>query len=116
MSVRKEKYLIKGIKLGEGFTEKYLDSEIYDELEYSDKDRNKLTLRFLSDGMNGQYTFFGQIQELLEAKDFYEDKIQEVKVFDFTNSYIAEEFNKHFPNEQEIAENDVKIYYVVHYS
>lgn len=62
MSTRITNYLIYGFKLDSEFTEEYWNSENFDQYEF---DSSKLDEPlFLTDGMNGEYTYFGFIKEL----------------------------------------------------
>lgn len=62
MSTTITNYLIYGFKLDSEFTNEYWDSENYDKYDFdSSKPDQPL---FLTDGMNGEYTYFGFIKEL----------------------------------------------------
>lgn len=114
MSVSKETYLIYGFKFGEEFTKEFWEEDFREETEYFDeKDSGKI--KFLSDGMNGNYTFFGQIIELGTRGNWYEDEIKEVELNTFrSQSIIYTEFMKLYP-ESEVRIDDIKLYYVPHY-
>lgn len=113
MSVSKETYLIYGIKFGEEFTEEYWEKDFRDETEYFDeKDSGKI--KFLSDGMNGNYTFFGQIIKLSDRSNDYEDNIKEIDLSFVSSDEIIEKFKELYPD-SELTKENVKLYYVPHY-
>jgi hypothetical protein len=112
MSVAKETYLIYGIKFGEEFTEDFWEKDFYEDEVYWHKDNGKI--KFLTDGMNGNYTFFGHIVELY-AGDFYEDEIREFNPDNRPSAEeICEKFKTFYPG-HEVKLTDVKLYYVPHY-
>lgn len=114
MSVRKETYLIYGLKFDGDFTKEYWEKDFREETEYFDK-QDSGKIMFLTDGMNGDYTFFGQIIELGNRGDWYEDEIKEVELNTFrSQAIIYSEFMKLYP-ESEIKITDIKLYYVPHY-
>ena len=112
MSVRKEAYIIFGLKLNEQITEEYWEKDFRDETEW-DKNKPKDKPFFITDGMNGDYTFFGFIQELNNGRYDFEEEITEIKN-DFKASDVISEFKNLFP---EITANewDVKLYYLPHF-
>ena len=112
MSVRKEAYIIFGLKLNEEVTEEYWEKDFMDETEW-DKNKPKDKPFFITDGMNGLYTFFGFIQELNNGGYDFEEEITEIKN-DFKASDVISEFKNLFP---EITANewDVKLYYLPHF-
>lgn len=112
MSVRKEVYIIYGVKLNEEFTNSYWKQDFYPEKEW---DKNKPTDKpfFISDGMNGLYSFFGFIQLLNDGCYDFEDKIKEIKT-DFKSSDVISAFKNLFPDIR-INELDIKLYYLPHY-
>ncbi len=113
MSVRKETYLIYGLKFGEEFTEEFFEKDFSDDNQYFDeKDNGKIM--FLSDGMNGDYTFFGQITELDKKGEWYEDEIKELSFDVFSEEIIINKFKEFYPD-IEVQAKDVKLYYVPHY-
>ena len=114
MSVSKETYMVFGFKFDGDFTEEYWDEDFRDETEYWDeKDSGKI--KFLTDGMNGDYTFFGQIIELGKRGDWYEDEIKEFDLTQIVSSNeILKKFKEFYPK-SELKTEDVKLYYVPHY-
>jgi hypothetical protein len=56
MSVRVENYLIYGCKFGEEFKNDFCKQDFRDEME-CDEDKPKDKPYFITDGMNGNYTF-----------------------------------------------------------
>ena len=112
MSVRKEAYIIFGLKLNEEVTEEYWKKDFRDETEWN-KNKPKDKPFFITDGMNGDYTFFGFIQELNNGCYDFEEKITEIKVY-FEPKEVILEFKKYFP-EINIKEWNVKFYYVPHF-
>ncbi len=114
MSVSKETYIVLGIKFGEDFTNNLWGESFYESEVYSVKyDSGKI--KFLTDGMNGDYTFFGQIIELGTRGDWYEDKIKELDLGNtVSRDEIIEKFKTFYPN-LEVSVDDVKLYYVPHY-
>lgn len=112
MSIRKEVYIIFGLKLNEQITEEYWGKDFRDETEW-DKTKPKDRPFFITGGMNGDYTFFGFIQELNNGSYDFEEEITEIKN-DFKPNDVISEFKKFFP---EITANkwDVKQYYVPHF-
>lgn len=114
MSVRKETYLIYGLKFGEEFTEDYWQQDFRDRVEYFNYEDNG-KIMFLTDGMNGRYTFFGQIMELGTRGDWYEDEIKKVDLhIDLSASSIIEKFKEYYPD-SDVKIEDVSMYYVPHY-
>lgn len=112
MSVRKEAYVIFGLKLNEKTTEEYWDKDFRDETEW-DKDKPKEEPFFITDGMCGNYTFFGFIQVINNGRYDFEEEIIELE-YHFNVSDILSEFKKFFP-EKIVSEEDVKMYYLPHY-
>lgn len=111
MSVTKEIYLVLGIKFGEDFTNAYFNSECFDDLEYSG---NEDKLSFIFDGMNGLYTFFGIVTQLSNGE--YEEETKELNLlFNFDKNQIVQEFKNLFPA-YEVSEQDVKLYYLPHWT
>lgn len=114
MSVSKETYIIKGFKFGKEFTKDFWNKDFRDDLEYWDKEDNG-KIKFLSDGMNGDYTFFGQIIEISTRGDWYEDEIKEIDLTKtIASTTILEKFKELYPC-SELEIQDVKLYYVPHY-
>ena len=114
MSVSKETYLIYGLKFDREFTKEFWKKDFREEMEYFDK-QDSSKIMFLTDGMNGDYTFFGQIIELSNRGEWYEDEIKEVELNTFrSQAIIYTEFMKLYPD-SEIKITDIKLYYVPHY-
>lgn len=112
MSVRKEAYIVLGLKLNEEITEEYWEKDFRDETEW-DRTKPKDKPFFITDGMNGLYTFFGFIQELNNGRYDFEEEITEIKN-DFKASDVISEFKNLFP-EIIVNEWDVKLYYLPHF-
>jgi hypothetical protein len=112
MSVRREAYIVFGLKLDENFTNEYWDKDFYPDTEWN---KNKLKDKpfFITDGMNGLYTFFGFIQMLNDGSYDFEEDITELK-YDFDKSIVVTEFSKLFP-ELTVNEYDVKMFYLPHF-
>jgi hypothetical protein len=112
MSVRKEAYIVYGLKLDENFTNEYWEKDFYPETEWN-KNKPKDKPFFITDGMNGLYTFFGLIQVLNNGSFDFEEDITEIKN-DFNASEVISEFKNLFPD---ITANewDVKLYYLPHF-
>lgn len=110
MSTRKETYIIFGCKFGEEFTKEYWRKDFYDEMEWG-KNKPKNKPFFISDGMNGDYTFFGVINQLSKGGD--DEDYKEIEISpDFEPFDIEEKFKELYPNE-ELPE--IKIYYLPHW-
>jgi hypothetical protein len=115
MSVSKETYIVYGFRFGKEFTEDYWNKDFYDDTEYWNAERDAGKLKFITDGMNGWYTFFGQIIEIRTRGDFYEDKIQEIDLSVLrSKKEIYDEFIKLYPD-LEITHDEIKLYYLPHY-
>ena len=112
MSVRRESYIVFGLKLDENFTNEYWDKDFYPETEWN-KNKQKDKPFFITDGMNGLYTFFGFIQMLNDGSYDFEEDITELK-YDFDKSLVVTEFSKLFP-ELTVNEYDVKMFYLPHF-
>jgi hypothetical protein len=113
MSVSKETYIVYGFRFGEEFTEDYWDKDFSEEMEFNSKDDGEI--KFISDGMDGDYTFFGQIIEIGTRGGFYEDKIQEIDLSMLrSKKEIYDEFIKLYPD-LEITHDEIKLYYLPHY-
>lgn len=110
MSVRVENYLIYGIKLGCEFTKDFWKQDFYDD-ECWCRGKAEKEPYFLTDGMNGGYTFFGFITELSDGFDEPEEK--EISLF-FTDAEIIQKFYKLYPNEK-INDGDIKLFYLPHW-
>jgi hypothetical protein len=112
MSVRRESYIVFGLKLDENFTNEYWDKDFYPETEWN-KNKPKDKPFFITDGMNGLYTFFGFIQMLNDGSYDFEEDITELK-YNFDKSIVVTEFSKLFP-ELTVNEYDVKMFYLPHF-
>jgi hypothetical protein len=112
MSVRREAYIVFGLKLDENFTNEYWDKDFYPDTEWN-KNKPKDNPFFITDGMNGLYTFFGFIQMLNDGSYDFEEDITELK-YDFDKSIVVNEFSKLFP-ELTVNEYDVKMFYLPHF-
>jgi hypothetical protein len=109
MSVRVENYLVYGCKFGEEFTEEYWEKDFRDDTEW-DEDKPTDKPHFITDGMNGNYTFFGFICQLSDGgDDDYEAK--EID-FSYNENQVKEKLCELYP-EMEIP--DIKLYYLPHY-
>lgn len=109
MSVRKENYLIYGCKFGEEFTREFWKKDFRDEMEW-DEDKPKDKPYFITDGMNGDYTFFGFICQLSNGgDDDYEAK--EID-FQYDEKAILLKLWELYPN-TELP--DIKMWYLPHY-
>jgi hypothetical protein len=112
MSVRREAYIVFGLKLDENFTNEYWDKDFYPDTEWN-KNKPKDKPFFITDGMNGLYTFFGFIQMLNDGSYDFEEDITQLK-YDFDKSIVVTEFSKLFP-ELTVNEYDVKMFYLPHF-
>jgi hypothetical protein len=109
MSVRKENYLIYGCKFGEEFTNEFWQKDFRDEMEW-DEDKPNDKPYFITDGMNGNYTFFGFICQLSNGgDDDYEAK--EID-FQYNDKAIWLKLWELYPN-TELP--DIKMWYLPHY-
>lgn len=89
MSTRITNYLIYGFKLDSEFTDEFWKSENYD--KYDSYSRKENEVRFLTDGMNGEYTYFGFIKELDS------DKTVELNL-NYNKQDIIDLFSKLYPS------------------
>lgn len=110
MSTRIENYLIYGIKFGEDFTEKYWEKEFYPKMEWN-KNKPKDNPFFITDGMNGLYTFFGFI---IQLSDGWNDPEEIIVNLSFTKVEIISKLLELYPDIK-IDEDDIKLYYLPHY-
>ena len=109
MSVRVENYLIYGCKFGEEFTEDYWEQDFRDEMEW-EEDKPQDQPFFITDGMNGNYTFFGLICQLSDGgDDDYEAK--EIN-FEHNERAVVEKFSELYPDMEIPA---IKLYYLPHW-
>ena len=111
MSVDKETYLIYRIKFGEEFTNNYWKQDFYEEREW-DKSKLKDKPYFISDGMSGEYTFFGFITQLSNGE--YEEEVKEIDL-DFSYVIVARELCQLYPN-LKVSKEDIRLYYLPHYT
>ena len=109
MSVGKQSYIITGYRFGEEFTNEYFEQDFRDEMEWEeDKPINEPF--FITDGMNGGYTFFGFITLLGEGG--WEEDIKELNLEPPNEGRIEEVFKRFFPQE---TIPEIKTYYLPHY-
>jgi hypothetical protein len=109
MSVRVENYLIYGCKFGEEFTNDFWKQDFRDEMEW-DEDKPKDKPYFITDGMNGNYTFFGFICQLSDGgDDDYEAK--EID-FQYNERAIMEKLLELYPD-MELP--NITLWYLPHY-
>lgn len=106
MSTRIENYIIYGFKLDEKFTNEFWESENYD--KYDSYSRKENEVRFLTDGMNGNYTWFGLIKELDESE------VEEINV-NFTEADINSIKNKFHELYPDMGIPEIKLYFVPHW-
>lgn len=108
MSIRKETYIVYGFAFGEKFTNEYWKKEFRDEMEWDESKPDKIS--FITDGMNGDYTFFGKIIKLSKG---YDENYREIEIN--TNGWkdIVRKFSELYPGE-EIPE--LKMYYLPHFT
>lgn len=110
MSTRIENYIIYGLKFGENFTKDFWEKDFSDEMEW-DKNKPKDKPFFISDGMNGNYTFFGFITQLSNGWDNTEET--EIKL-DFSKTEIISKFHELYP-EVKITDDDIKLFFLPHW-
>jgi hypothetical protein len=110
MSTRVEKYIIYGLKFGEDFTKEYWKKDFYDAMEWN---KNKPSDKpfFLTDGMNGSYTFFGFITELHNGWDEIEEK--EINL-SCTKAELVHRFYELYPDSI-LVDEDIKLYFLPHW-
>jgi hypothetical protein len=121
MSIRIEYYLIYGLKFDEEFTNDYWEKEFYNNEEWN---KNKPLDKpfFITDGMTGDYTFFGFKNELSNGWD--DPKEQEINLEYLNNNNnnnnnnnkkeIIQKFNRLYPD-IEIKEEQIKMYFLPHW-
>ena len=112
MSVRKEVYIIFGVKLSEQLTREYWEKPFSNDTEWNKNKPNGKPF-FISDGMNGLYTFFGYVQQINDGSYDFEEHITELN-FNYDKSTIIDEIARFFP-ELTVNECDVKFYYLPHF-
>jgi len=110
MSVQVQNYLIHGIKFGEDFTNEYWEKDFRDEMEWN-RNRPQHQPFFITDGMCGNYTFFGFIVQL---SDGWEEPKEVELDLDFNKNLILEKLKELYP-ELEIKEDQIKTYYLPHW-
>jgi len=111
MSTRVEIYIIYGLKLDGEFTEDFWEKQFRDEMEW-DKTKPKDKPFFITDGMNGDYTFFGFIKQLSNGWDDSEE--QEINT-SFTKAEITSKFYELYPDSK-INDEDIKLYFLPHWT
>lgn len=111
MSVQKEIHIVYGYKLDEKFTELYWESELYETHEFQTNDDKNF--KFLSDGMNGDYTFYGYIEKIHGGWVWEEeDKIIDLAKLPSEKSLI-EFFEFYFSKDYLLK---AQLFYVPHYT
>ena len=110
MSTRIENYIIYGLKFGEDFTNDYWEKDFRDEMEW-DKNKPKDKPFFITDGMNGDYTFFGFITQLSNGWDDAEET--EINL-GFTKAEIISKFYELYPDAK-ITDEDIKMFFLPHW-
>ena len=110
MSTRIENYIIYGLKFGEDFTNDYWEKDFRDEMEW-DKTKPKDKPFFITDGMNGEYTFFGFITQLSNGGDDAEET--EINL-SFTKVEIISRFYELYPDAK-IKDEDIKMFFLPHW-
>lgn len=108
MGVTRQEYLIVGCKFEDKeFIKQYWDMEdLRDELEFNDNPW------ILSDGMNGDYMFFGKIEELTNGYDENYTITQFNKIMDHEHEEIKLKFQEVFPD---VEMPEICTYHVPHY-
>jgi hypothetical protein len=110
MSTRIENYLIYGLKFGEDFTNDFWKKDFNDQ-EHWDKNKPKDKPYFLTDGMCGDYTFFGFITQLSDGWDYP----KEIEInLSFTKVEIISKFYGLYPD-LKINDEDIKMYFLPHW-
>lgn len=107
MSTRVENYLIYGLKFGEDFTRDFWKQDFCDNMVWN-KNKPKDKPFFITDGMNGNYTFFGFITELSNGFDEMEISLS------FTKVEIISKIYELYPN-LEINDEDIKMFFLPHW-
>jgi len=110
MSTRVENYLIYGLKFGENFTRDYWEQKFRDNEDWCEK-KPKDQPFFITDGMNGDYTFFGFITKL--SNGFDDEEEQEINL-SFTKFEIISKFYNLYPDAK-INDEDIKLYFLPHW-
>lgn len=113
MGVRKEVYIIHGLKFDENFTDGFFKKKFSDEMQWN---KNKLPEDpwFITDGMNGDYTFFGFIKCISNGWDDEDYEIIEIKSFNSDDAdKIYNKFKEFYPD---YPIPEPKTYYLPHYT
>lgn len=111
MSTKIESYLIYGLKFGEEFTNEFWNKDFRDEMEWNEN-KPKDKPFFVTDGMNGAYTFFGFITQLTNGN--YDD-LQEKEIdLSFTKVEIISKFYELYPDEK-VMDEDIKMFFLPHW-
>lgn len=98
-----------GCKFGEEFTEEFWEKDFRDEMEW-EEDKPKNEPFFITDGMNGSYTFFGYITLLGDGG--WDEEIKELNLESPNKNKIEEVFKELYPQE---TLPTIKTYYLPHY-
>ncbi len=113
MSVQKEEYIIYGCKFDEDFTEEFWKKDFRDEEEW-EEDKDEDEPYFLTDGMSGEYTFFGFIERIADG---FDESNGEIIEFDQPTKEqkqtIIKKLKKLYPK---MKVPEIKMYYVPHYT
>lgn len=115
MSVTRQEYIVIGMKFDNKFTDRLWarpDADDMNEKYEWEKDREK-EIQYLTDGMSGDYTFFGYIQQLSDGYDENSTVTEINQPQSGMVTAIQKKFIELFPDEQ-MAE--IKIYHVPHYT
>ena len=107
MSVRLENYLIYGCEFGEEFTTNFWGKDFYDEMVWNNK-KPKSEPFFITDGMDGVYTFFGFIHQL---SDGFDNSTKEIDL-QHNRNVIVEKLQELYPD-MDIP--NIRLYYLPHY-
>lgn len=111
MSTRIEQYVIFGVKFGEEFTTDFWEKEFSDKETWRES-KPKNEPFFITDGMSGNYTFFGFITQLSNGWDDSEE--QEIDL-SFTKEEVKTKFLKLYP-ELKINDEDIRMFYLPHWT
>jgi len=110
MSTRKEVYIIHGFKFDENFTCEFWEKDFYNEMVW---DKNKPIDQpfFITDGMNGDYTFFGFVKQISNGWDDEDYDIVEIHK-PYNEDEIISKFKNLYP---EVTIPSIKTYYLPHW-
>lgn len=111
MSVQREEYIIYGCKFSEEFTREFWEKDFYDEYIW-EKEKEEQP-NFITDGMNGDYTFFGFIIQIGDGEEENYEAIEFKEITEENKTIIRNKFNELYPN-TELPE--IKMYYLPHYT